>query len=279
MMWLAYAIGAYLLGSAPFGLLIGKANGIDIREHGSGNIGATNLGRVLGKRFFFICFFLDLSKGLAPTLLAGSMMGTLGRFSIEPSDAWGWLLVMVCAVLGHLFSPWLGFKGGKGVATALGALLGMFPAMTAPGAGALVVFLVVLALWRYISLASCLAAVTLPFWTWFIFAQVQTREMIRWRDHPQWANLPTSELQAAVPFSGTPFVIVAGALAALVIYKHRANLSRLMHGTEPTVGSRHARIEQEDSTPSSMGGENPSENREDGQSSPEESAAGQTPKE
>ncbi|MCA9304221.1 MAG: glycerol-3-phosphate 1-O-acyltransferase PlsY [Phycisphaerales bacterium] len=273
MMWLAYAIGAYLLGSVPFGLLIGKARGIDIREHGSGNIGATNLGRVLGKRFFFLCFFLDLSKGLAPTLLAGSMMGTLGRFTIEPSDAWGWLLVMVCAVFGHLFSPWLGFRGGKGVATALGALLGMFPAMTAPGVGALVVFLVVLALWRYISLASCMAAITLPFWTWFIFAQFQTRQMIRWRDHPQWANLPTEELQQAVPFAGTPFVIVAAALAGLVIYKHRTNLSRLMHGTEPTVGSKHARI----GTLSSE--ENPSENGGSGQERVIEPADGQTPKE
>jgi len=279
MMWLAYAIGAYLLGSVPFGLLIGRANGIDIREHGSGNIGASNLGRVLGKRFFFLCFSLDLSKGLAPTLLAGSMMGTLGRFSIESHDAWGWLLVMVCAVSGHLFSPWLGFRGGKGVATALGALLGMFPAMTAPGAGALVVFIVVLALWRYISLASCMAAITLPFWTWFIFSQLQTREMIRWRDHPQWANLPTDELQMAVPYAGTPFVIVATVLAGLVIFKHRSNLSRLMHGTEPTIGSADARVGRDSPPEDSAPGENPSEAGGSGQDDGSEAADGQAPKE
>lgn len=282
MMWLAFAIAAYLLGSVPFGLLIGKAQGVDIREHGSGNIGASNLGRVLGKRFFFICFFLDLSKGLAPTLIAGSVMGTLGRFSIASGDAWGWLLVMVCAVFGHLFSPWIGFRGGKGVATALGALLGMFPAMTAPGVGALVVFLVVLALWRYISLASCMAAITLPFWTWFIFSQFQTREMIRRRDHPQWADLPTQELQIAVPYAGAPFVLVAAALAGLVIYKHRSNLSRLMRGTEPTIGSKHARVEstrQSDPPLESSDREKPAEDGESGQATPNDDPIGQTPKE
>jgi glycerol-3-phosphate acyltransferase PlsY len=281
MIWLALAIAAYLLGSIPFGLLIGKAQGIDIREHGSGNIGATNLGRVLGKRFFFVCFFLDLSKGLAPTLIAGSIMGTLGRFSIETSDALGWLLVMLCAVFGHLFSPWIGFRGGKGVATALGALLGMFPAMTAPGFGALVVFLVVLALWRYISLASVMAAISLPFWTWFIFSQFQTREMIRRRDHPQWADLPTEELQIAVPYAGAPFVFVAAALAGLVIYKHRSNLSRLMRGTEPTIGSKHARLgspEQGESLTGSLDRGKPAEDGESGEGSSSDDPIGQTPK-
>lgn len=281
MIWLALAIAAYLLGSIPFGLLIGKAQGIDIREHGSGNIGATNLGRVLGKRFFFVCFFLDLSKGLAPTLIAGSIMGTLGRFSIETSDALGWLLVMLCAVFGHLFSPWIGFRGGKGVATALGALLGMFPAMTAPGFGALVVFLVVLALWRYISLASVMAAISLPFWTWFIFSQFQTREMIRRRDHPQWADLPTEELQIAVPYAGAPFVFVAAALAGLVIYKHRSNLSRLMRGTEPTIGSKHARLdspEQGESLTGSLDRGKPAEDGESGEGSSSDDPIGQSPK-
>ncbi|MBL4591811.1 MAG: glycerol-3-phosphate 1-O-acyltransferase PlsY [Phycisphaerales bacterium] len=237
MMWLVYGIGAYLLGSIPFGLLIGKAQGIDIRTVGSGNIGASNLGRVLGKKFFFICFFFDMSKGLAPTLLAGSMMGTLCRLSMDAPDAWGWLLVMVCAVLGHMFSPWIGFKGGKGVATALGAMLGVFPAMTVPAVGAAVVFFVVLMLWRYISMASCMAAGTLPLWTWYYFAQFRTRQMVMLRGDPKWRGLHTDILKGEVHFVGMPFLIVAVALAILVIYKHRSNLSRMVQGTEPQIGS------------------------------------------
>ncbi len=245
MMWILFAIGAYLLGSIPFGLLIGKGQGIDIRTVGSGNIGASNLGRMLGKKFFFICFFLDFSKGFAPTLLAGSVMGTLGRLEVGSADAWGWLLVMGSAVLGHMFSPWIGFKGGKGVATALGAMLGVFPAMTIPGVGALIVFLVVLSLWRYISLASCMAAASLPLWTWYAFAQFRTFQMNQMRENPQWRTLPTAEIKATIPFHGTPFLVIAAALAVLVIYKHRTNLSRIVAGVEPAIGSEKPSVEEQ----------------------------------
>ncbi len=237
MMWVVYAFGAYLLGSIPFGLIIGKSRGIDIRTMGSGNIGASNLGRVLGKRFFFACFFLDLSKGLAPTLLAGSMMGQLGRLSIDAPDAWGWLLVMVAAVLGHMFSPWIGFKGGKGVATALGAMIGVFPALTIPAVGSLLVFLVVLMMWRYISMASCAAACTLPFWTWYTFAQFRTRQMVLLRSDPKWQSEHTNILKAEVPYTGIPFLVITAALAALVVYKHRTNITRVFSGTEPKIDS------------------------------------------
>src|SRR5947209_12133492 len=88
---------AFLSGSIPFGLFIGRAKGIDIRKHGSGNIGATNVGRVLGARYFFLCFALDMFKGLLPTLAAEYVLGRLGRFSMPAADAWWWLAAMVAA--------------------------------------------------------------------------------------------------------------------------------------------------------------------------------------
>lgn len=230
---------AFLMGSIPFGFLIARAQGLDLREHGSGNIGATNLGRVLGKRYFYICFFLDMSKGLTPTLLAGSSaigLGTLGRMDIVASDAWVWLAVMFAAPLGHIFCPWLGFKGGKGVATAMGALIGIMPAMTIPAAGAFVVFMVVLTLWRMVGMASVAAAATLPLWTWYAFRQFETQKERRIGSQPQFIDLPASDLNQMVPNYGTPFLIVAVALAAIVIYKHKSNISRAMAGTEPKLG-------------------------------------------
>ena len=165
---------AYLVGSIPFSYLIGRARGIDIRAHGSGNPGATNLGRVLGGRFFVAGFALDMTKGLTPTLLTGWLLGTLGTMRVEGADAWIWLGVMGAAVLGHMFTPWLGFKGGKGVATGLGAMLGIMPAMTVPAVGALVVFGVTLMLWRMVGVASPVAAASLPLWVHLTFAQYET---------------------------------------------------------------------------------------------------------
>ncbi|MEZ6163896.1 MAG: glycerol-3-phosphate 1-O-acyltransferase PlsY [Phycisphaerales bacterium] len=243
MHWAYFIPIAFLCGSIPFGFLIGKINGIDIRQHGSGNIGATNLGRVLGRRFFFGCFFLDMFKGLLPTAVAGHFMGTLGILRVESTDAFWWLAVMVAAVLGHMFTPWLGFKGGKGVATALGALIGVFPPMAFPAAGALVVYLVVLMLWRYVSLASCFAAGSLPLWVWLVFAQYQTLMERQASSRTDWDRLTMDEvaaIKAGIPNYGTPFFAVALALAVLVIYKHRANLSRILAGQEPQLGQSRA---------------------------------------
>ena len=130
--WWIFIPLSFLAGSIPFGYLIGRAKSIDIRTVGSGNIGATNLGRALGKRFFYACFFLDMTKGMMPTLIAGHYMHTLGTMRVGTSDAYWWLAVMIAAVLGHMFTPWLGFKGGKGVATGLGAMVGVLPAMAMP---------------------------------------------------------------------------------------------------------------------------------------------------
>ncbi len=241
MQWWMFIPIAFLAGSIPFGYLIGKVNSIDIRTLGSGNIGATNLGRALGKRFFYACFFLDLTKGMMPTLLAGHFMGTLGTMRVGTADAFWWLAVMVAAVLGHMFTPWLGFKGGKGVATALGAMIGILPAMALPASGALVVYLVVLALWRYVSLASSVAAASLPLWTWMVFAQYQTLMTRQASTRTDWEDLPTEQIElikSDIPNYGMPFFIVSLILAILVIYKHRSNLGRIMAGKEPQIGAK-----------------------------------------
>jgi glycerol-3-phosphate acyltransferase PlsY len=119
--------GAYLLGSIPFGLLIGKAHGIDIREQGSGNIGATNLGRALGKKWAFAAFLLDFSKGILPTLATPCISG-------GTQDADGLVVITILAgsasILGHTFPLYLRFRGGKGVATTLGVITGVAPPAT-----------------------------------------------------------------------------------------------------------------------------------------------------
>ncbi len=115
MIPLLYIPIAFLCGSIPSGLLICKAKGIDIRKHGSGNIGATNVGRVLGRRWFFICFLCDFAKACVPTLLCGRQLEMLGRFDVLWPHSLIWLGAMVAAVLGNVFNPWLGGRGGKGV--------------------------------------------------------------------------------------------------------------------------------------------------------------------
>lgn len=211
----SWPIIAFLSGSIPFGLLIARAKGVDIRKHGSGNIGATNVGRVLGKPYFYLCFSLDMLKGLLPVLGAGWALGALGEFVVPASVAYWWLGSMICAVLGHVFTPWLGFKGGKGVATALGALLGVCPLLAIPGAFVFLVWFVLLKATRYMSLASMIAGITLP---GFITAICVERN-VPWRD-------------------AAPFVGVGILLALLVIWTHRANIKRLQAGTEPRFGVR-----------------------------------------
>jgi glycerol-3-phosphate acyltransferase PlsY len=213
---------AFLSGSIPFGLLIGKAKGIDVRKHGSGNIGSTNVGRVLGRKYFFICFALDVMKGLLPTLAAGKVLGYLGQFEMPARDAGMWLAVMVTAVLGHVFSPWLKFKGGKGVATALGALLGVFPALTLAGAADFALWLIALALWRTISISSIISGFMLPVCIvieFFIARQLG------------WIKGPILEAM-------WPFLLVGIILGTLVLWTHRSNMKRLRAGTEPKIGQK-----------------------------------------
>jgi len=211
-------LGAFLAGSIPFGLLIGLARGIDIRQHGSKNIGATNCGRVLGRPLGVLCFLLDFLKGFLPVLGAGFALGAIGRADSPAGLAWSWLAVVVAAVMGHMFSPWIGFKGGKGVATGFGGLMGVWPVMTIPALLALVVWAVFLRATRYMGLSSCLAAMCLPLGV---------------------LALPSLGPVLGLTVPGgvlLPHLTVSTVLAAFVVYRHRGNLARTWAGTELRIG-------------------------------------------
>ena len=206
----------YLCGSAPFAWLIGKAKGVDIRTVGSGNVGATNVGRALGRRWGVLCLVLDMLKGAVPVLAAGWVMGYIDGdpFSAR-GDAWWWSGVAAAAVMGHVFPVWLRFRGGKGVATAMGAMLGLWPIVTLATVAAILVWLVMVKAWGYVSLASITAVTSLPLCLWGI-AQA------------------TGRSNAEVG----PFLLISVLLAGLVILRHRTNVARLLAGTEPRVSSK-----------------------------------------
>jgi len=211
-LWLA--VLSFLVGSIPFGYLVGRICGrIDVRQHGSRNIGATNVSRLLGFRYGLLVLLLDLLKGLLPTLLLPQWLGLTGGAGALPAGAVGgeweganWrALAGLAAILGHMFPPALAFRGGKGVATALGVVLSLAPRACGV-AGA--VFLLSMLVWRYVSLSSILAAVA--------FAVVQL-----WLIPPgQWSR----ETAGVLLFS----LLVP----ALITWRHRANLGRLWAGTE-----------------------------------------------
>lgn len=192
---------AWFCGSLPFGYWAGKWKGIDIRKHGSGNIGATNVLRVLGKKVGIPVFILDMLKGLIPTMLAEWWMN---RLHVDVNTA---TLVAVCSaaasVLGHTFTFWLGGKGGKGVATSAGALIGLAPLALVIAFG---VWLVTFFTSRYVALASIVAAISLP----IAMAILMTFQQ-RW-------NLVL-----------LGFGIVMG---VLVVVRHRSNIQRILLGKE-----------------------------------------------
>ncbi|HMP01437.1 MAG TPA: glycerol-3-phosphate 1-O-acyltransferase PlsY [Gemmatales bacterium] len=203
-------LAGYLIGSIPFGyVLVRLVRGVDIRQHGSGNIGATNVGRVLGWKWFPVVFLLDLVKGLVPVgmLLYVWTPATLEGLTSADVAA----LVGMAVILGHLFPAYLGLRGGKGVATGAGvvAVLAPWPAAVAVG-----VWLGTFLPFRYVSLASIIAAVGLA-----------VAQLI-------WAG------QAAFAPSERAATAMCLAAATLVIVRHRTNMSRLLAGTEPRVGRR-----------------------------------------
>jgi len=217
LFWSAWIVASYLLGSVPFGLLIGRVHGVDIRALGSGNIGATNVGRTLGRRWGALCLALDVFKGAAPTLAAGALAGALGRWTPPPNVALLWFAVAAAAVMGHMFPVWLGFRGGKGVATGLGALLCVWPMLTAAAAISLLVWLVSVAISRYVGVSSSLAAGLLPVW-------IAVLAVARGA-----ADANAVERIAEV----WPFLLGSALLAIVVIWKHRGNIARTIAGTEP----------------------------------------------
>jgi glycerol-3-phosphate acyltransferase PlsY len=197
----AVLIGSYLLGSIPFGYLAGRLIGIDIRQAGSGNVGATNVVRVLGKRFGYPVFALDFLKGFGAVKI--SMLMASGRPEWDTPEIFG-ILAAISSVLGHLYPPWLKFKGGKGVATSAGALLALTPTATLIGVA---IWIIVFWLTRYVSLASIIAAVLLPIVILVFSSQDQNK--------------------------GKPLFYSSACVAAVIIWRHRSNLSRLIRGTEP----------------------------------------------
>lgn len=194
---------SYLLGSVPFGYLIGRVGGIDIRQWGSKNVGATNVGRVLGVRRGVLVFVLDTLKGAAAVGLIGRSF--VGWFELNPSLCL--VLSGAAVVLGHTFTCWLQFKGGKGVATALGAWLVLAPIATLI---ALAVWIILVAVWRYVSLGSIVAAAALPCVL---------------------VALNYSRLDAV-----RPQLVFAILLAVLVVIRHTSNIVRLLKGTESKAG-------------------------------------------
>ncbi len=222
--WLCPLI-ALLAGSIPFGLLIARGCGIDIRAHGSGNIGATNVLRVCGKKPGIVCLVLDLLKGFLPVVLAVNLLPIEGRaIQLPVAFLANWAQVVpdsgalgaqiahiataLAAVIGHNHSPWVGFKGGKGVATSAGVLLALMPVGVLL---LLVVWMVVFLISRYVSLASIAAAASLPLLTLY----------------GSWTH---GRIQ-----DGTwnkPLFILSLLIAVMVIWKHRSNIQRLRAGAE-----------------------------------------------
>ncbi len=209
MTFVLLIIASYLLGSVPFGLIIAGAHGKDLRLVGSGNIGATNVSRALGKKWALVCFALDVFKGLLPMLVTA-------RFTTLPitnQQLALWLAVGCAAILGHIFPVYLKFRGGKGVATSLGVLLGLWPYYTICGFAALVVWVIVVLIWRYVSLASIAAAIAFP-----VCLTVAVAVVPDWRFDTLW-----------------PLFTVAILMPVLVVLRHRANIKRLIEGTESKI--------------------------------------------
>ncbi len=225
----ALAAAGFLVGSIPVGYLLALAKGVDIRAQGSGNIGATNVGRVLGKELGILCFVLDVLKGFLPVIAASFLLGMPREPSrmFDTPTALAWLAVVAATILGHIFTPWLGFKGGKGVATGLGALLGVFPLFTIPVLIAAALWLASLRVWRYVGLSSVLAAAALPPLVVLVGAGLLLTGLL---------GAPENHSLDALPAALAPYAGVAALLAALVVVRHRGNLRRIRAGTEPKVG-------------------------------------------
>ena len=195
---------AYLLGSIPFGVLMARAHGIDLRKIGSGNIGATNVARALGKKWAITCFALDCLKGLGPMLIFKPQ----GEITVSSLSLW--LLVGCATIAGHIFPVYLRFKGGKGMSTSLGVVLGLFPYYTMCGVIAFAIWGLCLFIWKYVSLASMVAALSFP-------VTLLTAMIIK----PDWhlADL-------------WPLMIVALLVPVLVVVRHVENIKRLLEGSE-----------------------------------------------
>lgn len=216
LVWTVLLVGAYIVGSIPTAHLLARTRGVDLGAVGSKSYGATNLGRTLGRAWGVLCFVLDAVKGAAPALAAGWILGALGEKpgAVPTEVAWLWLATGGAAIVGHTLSPWIGFRGGKGVAAGFGALASMWPVLTVPALLALVVWIVLVLLFRMVSLASMVAAVTVP-------CSVLVGAL---------ASSGPEGVRASVPFLSATSLI-----AVFVVFKHRSNIARIRAGTENKV--------------------------------------------
>ena len=199
------AVAAYMLGSIPTGYLVARARGIDIRTVGSGNIGAANVFRMLGKPAGILVLVVDGLKGYAACSWLADFV--VQPFAVAPDKIECLKIVAgICAVLGHNFTCWLKFKGGKGIATSAGVYFALAPLAVSIALGT---WMVVFVLGRYVSVASLAAAVALPTAVWLTPNSLTLR-------------------------------IVTTALGLLAIYKHKGNIQRLLNGTERRLGQKSA---------------------------------------
>jgi glycerol-3-phosphate acyltransferase PlsY len=205
--YIVTAVVAYLLGSIPTGYVVARSRGIDIRTVGSGNIGATNVLRTLGKPAGIFVLLVDALKGFVSCYFVGRVVFRLLVGPIQEDSATHEYLKIVgglLAILGHNYTCWLKFKGGKGIATSAGVVLGLLPSAFAVSFG---VWILMLALTRYVSVASIAGAFVLPFAAW-------------------WCG------------RSTRMIVVGAVIGALAIYKHRSNIQRLLSGTENRLGKK-----------------------------------------
>ncbi len=201
ILFAAIALLSYLIGAIPSGYLAGRMAGIDIRQSGSGSMGATNVTRVLGKRYGYAVFFADFFKGLG-TICLSTFIGK--RFAPDSSQDVLQIASGVFCILGNAFPVWLRFRGGKGVATSAGVFFGLTPIAAIV---AFVIWVVTFRVTRYVSIASMIASIALPTTVFILTHFMHTRG---------------------------PLVLYASiGLAIIVILRHRSNFSRLLQGTEP----------------------------------------------
>jgi glycerol-3-phosphate acyltransferase PlsY len=202
MTWLLIGIVCYFIGSIPSGYLVARTQGIDIRQHGSRNIGATNVLRVMGKKWGYLVFLCDSSKGFLAV--------KVGMLVASQSPVLGGVVGAITCILGHNYTMWLGFKGGKGIATSGGVVLALFPITVVCCLA--IVWIVVFYVGKYVSLASIAAAIALPLTVFLIVAKTG------------------QEFWTLFGFSAL--------VCALAVWRHQANIVRLMNGTESRFGKK-----------------------------------------
>lgn len=201
---------AYLTGSIPVGLIIAGFKNIDLRAVGSGNIGATNVSRALGKKWGYICFALDVLKGFVPTFVS---LFIINLDPITPALLWVWLIIGSATIIGHIFPVFAGFKGGKGVATSLGVALGIYPYYTIAAVVVFIIWVAVTLKSRYVSLGSIVAGLAFPI---VLTAIIYLNESLDFKTF-------------------YPLMVTAAIISFLIVFRHKDNIIRLIKGTETKI--------------------------------------------